>query len=310
MTDTTVLTREVWHKIELYEKIDDTYGSYSVRLDGEEILSDDNIDTGTDGAQFFAFGSVWSWYGVADDLYMDDIRISPNTNTGGYFLSFLDSGAETFLVDADGDLTTKGDLVTEGTLTLGSSGKIGSIRYNATDHVIEFTNDGSTWVPLGSATRKIVFSPEYAGAVLASDGSSNTGIMTSDSDTSSKNYYEWSSSETSLNDYDVRVRFTLPGDFESWSTTAVTFNLVTEDTGTNSKADIYLYLASSATIDGSSTSIASGTGGVWTTTTIAGADLDECNAANETCMLILRMYSANDSYTRIGDIELNYNRSL
>jgi hypothetical protein len=43
---------------------------------------------------------------------------------------------------------------------------------------------------------------------------------------------------------------------------------------------------------------------------IAGADLDECNAANETCMLIIRMYSANDSYVRVGDIELNFDRSL
>jgi len=61
---------------------------------------------------------------------------------------------------------------------------------------------------------KIVMSPEYGGAVLVADGTANVGSMTSDSDTDSNNYYEWSSSEVTLNDYDVRVRFTLPSNFE------------------------------------------------------------------------------------------------
>ena len=135
-------------------------------------------------------------------------------------------------------------------------------------------------------------------------------LFRSDSDANSKNYYEWNSSETSFNDYDVRVRFTLPSDFESWSTTAVTLNLVTEDTGTNAKADMYLYLATSGTIDDSATSLASSSGGTWTTGALQSADLDECDAANETCILIIRMYSANDNYIRVGDVELNYNRSL
>ena len=232
------------------------------------------------------------------------------TGTGGSFLQFQSSGSDVFVISSDGSMSASGDVETEGTLSLGSIGDQGSVRYNATDDVLEFSNDGSTWLPLGASTSKIIYSPEYPGAVLAADGSDNTGSMTSDSDANSKNYYEWNSSEVSFNDYDVRVRFTLPSDFESWDTTAVTFNLVTEDTGTNSKADIYLYLASSGTIDGSSTAGASSSGGTWATTTIAGADLDECDAANETCIFIIRMYSANDSYTRIGDIELNYNRSL
>ena len=232
------------------------------------------------------------------------------TGSGGNFLRLQSSGVDAFVVDSDGDMTTTGDIVTEGTFSLGTSGDQGSIRYNATDDVIEFSNDGSTWLPLGAAGAKIIFSPEYAGAVLSADASSNIGSMTSDSDADSKNYYEWNSSEVSLNDYDVRVRFTLPSDFESWDTTALTLNLVTEDTGTNSKADIYLYLATSGTVDDSATSLASSSGGVWTSGSLQGADLDECNAANETCMLIIRMYSANDSYVRVGDIELNYNRSL
>jgi len=232
------------------------------------------------------------------------------TGTGGNFLQFQASGADKFVVSNVGAVTAAGDIDTEGTLSLGSVGDQGSIRYNATDDVIEFSNDGSTWLPLGAATAKIILSPEYSGAVLTADGTANTGSMTSDSDANSKNYYEWNSSEVSLNDYDVRVRFALPSDFDSWSSTALTLNFVTEDTGTNSKADIYLYLASSGTVDDSAVDGASSSGGTWTSMSLQSADLNECDAANETCMLIIRMYSANDNYARVGDIELNYNRSL
>jgi hypothetical protein len=232
------------------------------------------------------------------------------TGTGGNFLKLQNSGTDKFVVTNEGNMTTTGNIVTEGTLSLGTSGDQGSIRYNATDDVIEFSNDGSTWLPLGAATAKVVLSPEYSGAVLTADGTANTGTMTSDSDANSKNYYEWNSSEVSLNDYDVRVRFTLPSDFDSWESTALTLNFVTEDTGTNSKADIYLYLASSGTVDDSAVDGASSSGGTWTSMSLQSADLNECDAANETCMLIIRMYSANDNYVRVGDIELNYNRSL
>jgi len=309
--DSLLLTEGEWHKIEVYSTIDNITGSYSLWIDGEERLSRSNIDTGTVGGKYFLYGSTGSSWGVADDVYFDDIRLSPDSSTvGGYFLKYITAGEDTFLVDADGDLTTAGDIVTEGTISVGNFGDQGSIRYNATDDVIEFSNDGTTWLTLGAATSKVVLSPEYAGAVLSADASSNIGSMTSDSDADSKNYYEWNSSETSFNDYDIRVRFTLPSDFDTWSSTALTLNFVTEDTGTNSKADIYLYLATSATVDDSATNGASSSGGTWTSMSLQSADLNECDAAGETCMLIIRMYSANDNYTRVGDIELNYNRVL
>jgi len=51
-------------------------------------------------------------------------------------------------------VNTDGDIITKGILSLGTTGDQGSIRYNATDDVIEFTNDGSTWLPLGAATAR------------------------------------------------------------------------------------------------------------------------------------------------------------
>ncbi|MDD3474797.1 MAG: hypothetical protein PHP08_02760, partial [Candidatus Dojkabacteria bacterium] len=166
---------------------------------------------------------------------------------------------------------------------------------------------------MASASKTVTLSAEYPGAVLAADGSSNTGFMTSDAEGTtydSMNYYEWSSSETSLQDYDVRLRFTIPSDFAAWGTDAFTFNLSTESgSSSDNKVDFYLYEESSATVDDSSIGRYM-PAGTWGTTTLQGADLGDCNAAGETCLILIRMYSANDYYTRIGDIDINYNRKF
>ncbi len=235
-------------------------------------------------------------------------------NSGLLTLSGNFQGGTNNTYDIGSTSTRWQDVYAQGNLDIGANGDSGSIRYNTTNDELEFTNDGSTWIPMAGATTTEVLSSEYAGAVMSADGSSNTGSMTSDAEGSgsnSMNYYEWNSSETTLQDYDVRVRYTIPSDFDSWGTNAFTLNYATEaNSSTNNKVDIYVYLESSGTVDDSSTGQYSSSAGVWTTTNIQGADLGDCNAAGETCLLLIRMYSANDSYTRIGDIDVNYNRKL
>jgi uncharacterized delta-60 repeat protein len=202
----------------------------------------------------------------------------------------------------------------QGSINLGADGDNGSIRYNTTTNELEFSNDGSTWIPLADAIKTTTISAEYPGAVLVADGTANVGSMTSDAEGStsnSMNYYEWNSSESTLQDYDVRLRFTIPHDFSSWGTNAFTLNFATEvAASTNNKVDIYVYEESSGTVDDSSTDQYSSSAGVWQTTSLQGADLGDCNSTGETCVIILRMYSANDNYVRVGDIDVNYNRKL
>jgi hypothetical protein len=223
-----------------------------------------------------------------------------------------------------GDTSPDHKLDVEGNIGLSSSAYInwgdtdGSSGYGFRDNsgTLEYKNSGGSWVPLGGvnnwADPHLVLEAEYEGATLVADGTNNTGTMTSDNAGSSNdwmNYYEFNSSETSLNDYDVRVRFTLPEDFDSWDTNGIVVDFVTESTSTaNSQLDVYVYLESSAVLDTSDTGNASGIGGVWDTVTISGSSLTDCNAAGETCLLIMRMYSKDDYYTRIGDITLDYVR--
>ncbi|MDD2270605.1 MAG: hypothetical protein PHG60_03440, partial [Candidatus Dojkabacteria bacterium] len=206
------------------------------------------------------------------------------------------------------------NVYTQGTIQIGANGDSGSIRYNTTNDQLEFSNDGTNWMPLGGLSKTEVLSAEYPGAVMSADGTNNIGFMTSDAEgatSSSMNYYEWNSSETSLQDYDIRVRFTLPNDFVSWSTNAFTFRFATEtNSSTNNKVDFYVYESTSTVVDGSSTNQYSSTAGVWKTTNILGSTLDYCDTAGETCVIIIRMYSTNDNYVRVGDIDINYNRKL
>jgi hypothetical protein len=206
------------------------------------------------------------------------------------------------------------DVYAQGNIEVGANGDSGKVRYNTTNDQLEFSNDGTNWIALGDIDKSVTLSAEYAGAVMSADGTDNIGFMTSDAEGTtydSMNYYEWYSSETTLQDYDIRVRFTLPSDFAGWGTNAFTFNYATEaNASTNNKVDFYIYEEGTGTVDGSSLGKYSVTAGVWTTTSVAGSGLTDCNVAGETCVVIMRMYSANDNYVRVGDIDINYNREL
>jgi hypothetical protein len=223
-----------------------------------------------------------------------------------------------------GDTSPDHKLDVEGNIGLSASGYInwgdtdGSSGYGFRDNsgTLEYKNSSGSWTPFGGidswSDPHWVIESEYEGATLVADGTNNTGTMTSDNAGSSNdwmNYYEFNSSETSLNDYDVRLRFTLPEDFSSWDTNGIVVDFVTESTSTaNSQLDLYVYLESSAVLDTSNTGNASSVAGTWETVTISGSSLTDCNDAGETCLLIMRMYSKDDYYTRIGDITFDYVR--
>ena len=157
--------------------------------------------------------------------------------------------------------------------------------------------------------RKMVLSAEYPGASLFGDGSTNTGDMTSDYTNSTTGdrhtYYEWDSGEAALQDYTIVVRFTLPDNFGVWdATSAIVFDYITETAVlADTQIDISVFLESGAAADATDNDNASAT---WAETTIDDADLGECNAAGETCVIEILMQSRSNTFARIGDITLNY----
>ncbi|HEY4694447.1 MAG TPA: hypothetical protein VIH52_00580, partial [Candidatus Nanoarchaeia archaeon] len=188
------------------------------------------------------------------------------------------------------------------------------------------TISGGNLTYTGSArpTKIITLSPEYEGAVLDTDGSSTVdGSMTSDnadSGTAWRNYYQWTSTNASNQDYTVMVRITLPQDFSSWATgscpgstcaleiayqtglAATTNNgvsaIVNNDTDTPGTAVCTISEAASTS---------------WTTfgcasTTLDDASAPEWDAAGETAVIRIKLKanSTVSALARVGDIKLRY----
>lgn len=75
-----------------------------------------------------------------------------------------------------------------------------------------------TWAACGggASTKTIKVLAEYAGGILSGDGTSNTGTMAANHDsTARRNYYEWTTTQGTAQDYDVVATVQMPSDFVS-----------------------------------------------------------------------------------------------
>lgn len=172
----------------------------------------------------------------------------------------------------------------------------------------------------GRHARKLQINAEYPGAVLSAfygsgTDTSITGTMTSDTESSGnllRNYYEWTSTQSSLNYYTVAVRVTLPSDFSDWDTNnAIVIDYkTTTGVNTDNALSVYVYNADDTpgTVVASSTSNASSS---WGTITLNKAALvsgsaPELNTAGHSAVIYLRMGAKSSNVVRIGDVKLNY----
>lgn len=206
------------------------------------------------------------------------------------------------------------DIYAKGAIRLGNGGESeGGIRYNVEKKKLEFSNDGVTWREVGDLTSSMVLSAEYSGAILYADGSENNGRMISDAvetDGIFKNYYEWVSDRETLQDYDILVRITLPNDFMGWNEDAISLDIMTENSASNTNNKVDISLLGNSGVDAQVVDGISKLPSNWERVTIKGTDIDSCNKANDTCTLKISMYSKEDYFVRVGDITLNYNRGL
>jgi len=274
-------------------------------------------------------GDITNWIGI-DITKVDDTLIVDNEFE---FKGLLFAVSETLdvtenSVKVGGNLLTNSDtmnnigdevnrwndIYTKGAIRLGSGvGKEGAIRFNVELQVLEFSNDGTTWVQLGDLNSQVVISPEYPGAILFADGTENFGSMTSDAEESTgmfRNYYEWVSDRETLQDYDILVRVTLPNDFVSWKEDAIYLDFMTENSASVNNNKVDMYLMGSSGIDAQVNDGISKLPGAWERISIKGLDISDCNNAGDTCTLRISLSSLQSYFVRVGDITLNYNRGL
>jgi len=222
------------------------------------------------------------------------------------------------------DNAGKGDIFTasQSGNTLFTIKNTGTVIIGNNTNGITFDPTGNTpSIYSGSArpTRQIVLSPEYAGAVLTASGSAATnGFMTSDASPSAtpttfnfENYYQWTSTQTtptSMQQYTIAVKTTLPKDFSAWATTgnAISADVYTDlTTTTSNKIDIVAYKQSNGSIvyvdQGEKSSIAK----QWKTAGVTSSQV-QALSPGDTVIFYITLSARDGLSAMVGDIKLNY----
>lgn len=163
------------------------------------------------------------------------------------------------------------------------------------------------------ATRFVELHPAYPGKVTtnslrgAAASGNNTVTESSDVDVVSnvgRHYHENSSSESSLQDSYIVVRWTIPDDFALWATSnAIQIDYRTESaTYLNCHVDAYVYRSGTSAVKKASEDHASTT---WATITIDDSDLAGFSAG-DVIEIYIKLETRNSYYARCGKIKFNY----
>ena len=238
------------------------------------------------------------WFGT-------DNKAAATLNTEDiYTMGHVAIGAVAVNANADLELAspTKGLLTNRVALTATtnpaplSAHVAGMVVYNtATSGDVSpgiYYNDGTKWLAVaGGGIRKDVYSAEYAGATLVGTG---LGKMTSDNTGAPTymNYYEWTTTQSLQQEYQVVFRFTLPLNFVAWTATPITVDYVVSGVASIA-VDAIPIGGSTVSVNGSST-------------TWAQVSLSPVMVAGQTAVIVLKLRSTNGGIARVGDITLNY----
>ncbi len=229
------------------------------------------------------------------------------------------AGTQLFTVDSSNSRVYIGDSTADATGTVlvldtkntsgDPTGVNGATYYNSNSNKFRCYQNGA-WTDCigagggGGQTRKITLVPEYPGGVISADGSNNNGTLTSDYDgTNVHNYYSWSNSTGSLNDYDIIVRTAIPSEYASGFGT---FKIWAYGNSTNTaNNNIQVTVRDAAgTACASSVSVLPGTATTWVEQTVT---LSGCTfAANDLIVVSVKMSSLSNNAVRIGEISYQY----
>ncbi len=217
------------------------------------------------------------------------------------------------LTSSNGDLMVVGNAEVQGTLYFGNSGS----------NAIYTASAGGPLRFKGTARNSITTAliPEYAGAVITGDGSDNIGTMTADFCSGSSylniptssnpcgaseehNYYSWTTSQVTAQDYDIYVRWQVPSNYDS-SDAMPAINFYGWRTSTTNDA-ITMTVRNGSTTCGTATS-AGGSNGAWTQATYTTGSCGTITPGSTVLTFKLRLSAATNDTVRVGEIGVTYN---
>ena len=152
----------------------------------------------------------------------------------------------------------------------------------------------------------LVLHPQYPGGAQHKDGTDNIGRLFVDHDaTDTRNFYNWTSTVGTLQDYDIKVPISVPKDFQDWldPSLQVIYRTATGGTADN-KVDVFVYDTAgvAVTLSGSTTDLSSTS---WATTNIEFLGSPTWTP-EEHLLIVLRLYARNNFGAHLGNIQLRY----
>lgn len=219
---------------------------------------------------------------------------------------------------------------TTGSATLGTSVRLlstsaefsGTVRVGDATNGVDISASGVVLNGTAQPLRKVTLSPEFVGATFTGDGTSNNGSLKSDfcspaallninasectpgtGTARSHNYYQWSTTQTSLQDYDIYVRYQMPSDYSSGS--MADFTVWGHGTnGANSSVVVSMYTDSSATACFTSGDAAYNTA-EWRRIWVV-SPLGSCSIAAGDYVTFKITLAANNTTVKVSDLTFSY----
>jgi hypothetical protein len=151
--------------------------------------------------------------------------------------------------------------------------------------------------------KQVILTAEYAGAVLDTGGATNDiGTMTSGIGTHNENYYQWTTSQSTNQVYDVVVQIPIPSNFGSISSLTVGTN--TSDTTNGTITGTLLDTTGTAVTNWNTCNLTPTAISTWQT---LGCSIGSGTfSPNGIITLRLQMQAVNSGTTKIGNIDLSY----
>ncbi|KKQ37582.1 MAG: hypothetical protein US53_C0015G0009, partial [Candidatus Woesebacteria bacterium GW2011_GWA1_37_7] len=243
----------------------------------------------------------------------------------------LGTGLTTGISVASGGIAVNGGNITStGTLTIDATSAV-VLGTGTNGFRVDETWSDSTSGFTGTArpVRKVTLVPEYAGAVLTPDTSSNTGTMTSDFCSSTQNvneastptdaapcdldlteehnYYTWTSNQATQ-DYDIWVRWQIPTDFSNFTGLTDTVQAYGWRTGTSEAVQISMF-DNNGTADATDANVAT-TNTQWTLNDIDDAPGGTYAQGGYITFKIHMVNSTANNDAKVGEIIIKYNAKL
>lgn len=294
-------------------------------LDSDNSGTDVSLQFGNTLAETIKWDDGNSRFDVSDDLNVaGDITTTgaldvdgTSTLDGDVILGDGASDSITFngkigsSVDFDGNEVI--NFVLDNEATFPASPVLGE-KFFHTGNDIEYVYTSAGWAPTSSSTgsgRTMYFAAEYPDTTLFGDGSSNSGTMEADHDaTGDRNFYKWSSTKSTLQDYDIVMQVRVPDDFDSWQATPMKFTYKTDTGASTAEAQIDISVEDTAgSAEGSLSGNEDLDSDTWATTSITG--FGGTYTPGSYMIISLKMQSRKLSGTvygaYAGEIEFFYN---